>query len=111
MPDLPADEAFDPDALRVTTASGETLELVVVGGDRIDEDAYVDGRHGGRSQPLTLEGPGPSGGDGTYVYNATVSQSKNSETATIKLWLPDDLYPDQSVTVEEIEPVSMDSEP
>jgi hypothetical protein len=110
MPELPAEEAFDPDALRVTTASGETLELVVVGSDRIDEDAYVDGKYGGRSQPLTLEGPGPDGEDGTYVYHASVTQPRESETATVDLELPSDYYPNQSVTVEAIEAISMESE-
>lgn len=109
---LPADEAFNPEALRVTFGSGETHELVVVDSDRVDDDAYVDGQRGGREQPLTLEGPGAASADldGTYVYHATVSQEKDSDTATVHLELAPDLYPDQSVTVEEIQPVSMEGD-
>ena len=104
---LPANEAFDPEALRVAFGSGETHELVVVDSDRVDDDAYVDGRRGGREQPLTLEGPGPSSTDldGTFVYHGSVSQAKDSETATVKLGLAAELYPNQSVTVEEIEAI------
>jgi hypothetical protein len=109
---LPASEAFNLEALLVTFGSGETHELVVVDSDRVDDDAYVDGQHGSRVQPLTLEGPGAASADldGTYVYHGTVLQKKGSDTATVHLELAPDLYPDQSVTVEAIESVSIEGD-
>lgn len=86
---IPADNAFNPVQLRFTRADGETFEMEVVDSDIVDEDAYVNGRYGGRSQPLTLEGEydGPQG-EGTYVLHAKVTQEKRSDNAEVSLWIP-----------------------
>lgn len=107
VPTLPPDEAFDPERLKFTTASGEQLNLAVVGGDSIEEDAYIDGRYGGRRQYLTLEGEydGPVG-DGYYVFHSTLTQSEGSDRVEVPLWLAGSVSEsgeDEQISVTDVE--------
>ena len=104
---LPSEEAFDPAQLRFTTADGEQVDLEVVGNDGIEEDAYVDGRYGGRRQSITLEGEydGPCG-EGYYVFRSTLAQKKRNDHVEVQLWISEvctDSGEEEEITIIDVE--------
>jgi hypothetical protein len=52
---LPVDEAFNPDGLKFITSDGQTLKLWTVGGDIVENNAYINGNMGGVDSRLRLK--------------------------------------------------------